>query len=58
MTRIRRGLCTYADYLETPDDERYELIEGKLIMAAASSIAHRRVARNFGAALWPFVRDN
>ena len=58
VTRTRRGPYTYADYLQTPDDVRYELIEGELIVAAAPSIAHQRVGRNFGAVLWPFVRDN
>ena len=58
VTQTRQGPYTYADYLEMPDDERYELIEGELIMAAAPSIAHQRVARNFGTVLWPFVRDN
>ena len=26
---------TYEDYRKTPEDERYELIEGELVMAAA-----------------------
>lgn len=58
VTPTRQGQYTYADYLLTPEDTRYELIEGELIMAAAPSIAHQRVARDFGAVLWPFVRDN
>ena len=33
VTPTQRGRYTYADYLLTPDDVRYELIEGELTMA-------------------------
>jgi Uma2 family endonuclease len=58
VTQIQQGPFTYADYLLTPDDVRYELINGELIMAPAPTTPHQRVSRNFGAVLWPFVRDN
>ena len=32
---------TYQDYINTPDDERYELIDGELIMAAAPVTPHQ-----------------
>ena len=32
---------TYEDYRKTPEDERYELIEGELVMAAAPNMAHQ-----------------
>ena len=56
--QTHQGQYTYADYMQTPDGVRYELIEGELIVAAAPSIAYQRVARDFGAVLWPFVRDS
>ncbi len=36
---------TYKDYLKTPDDERYELIEGKLLMTPAPIPKHQRISR-------------
>ena len=36
---------TYEDYANTPDDERYELIEGELIMAAAPNIIHQGIGK-------------
>ena len=30
---------TYEDYLNTPDDKRYELLDGELIMAPARLLA-------------------
>ena len=34
---------TYEDYANTPEDERYELINGELIMAAAPNKLHQRL---------------
>ena len=34
---------TYEDYIKTPDDERWELIDGELITPAAPSVSHQRV---------------
>ena len=34
---------TYKDYCETPDDERYELLDGKLMMVPAPNMKHQRV---------------
>ena len=39
---------TYEDYRKTPEDERYELIDGELIMAAAPNMAHQRTQRKLG----------
>ena len=36
---------TYEDYRRMPEDERYELIEGELIMAAAPNRAHQTTQR-------------
>ena len=39
---------TYEDYARTPEGERYELLDGELIMAAAPSMAHQRVGIRLG----------
>lgn len=58
VTRTRRGPYTYADYLLTPDDVRYELIEGELIMAPAPIPRHQLISVYFVMFLAPFVRNN
>ncbi len=35
---------TYEDYLRTPDDKRYELIEGELIMVPSPVPEHQRIS--------------
>ena len=34
---------TYKDYCATPDDERYELLDGKLMMVPAPNMKHQRL---------------
>ena len=34
-TATEKRKCTYEDYLKTPDDERYVLIGGELLMTPA-----------------------
>ena len=58
VTRTRRGPYTYADYLLTPDDERYELIEGELFMAAAPSTPHQRIGMRFSNRMGPFIEEH
>ena len=58
VTQTRQGQYTYADYLETPDDERYELIEGQLIMAPSPTPRHQLISAYFVMFLAPFVRNN
>ena len=41
-TRVR---FTYEDYLNTPEDKRYELLDGELVMVASPNIPHQRAAR-------------
>ena len=47
---------TYADYCLTPDDERYELLDGELIMVPAPGTGHQIVAMELGTLLHVFVK--
>ena len=49
---------TYEDYKNTPEDERYELIDGELIMAAAPKKAHQRVDMRLGTKFFVHVETN
>ena len=40
---------TYEDYARTPEGERYELMDGELIIAPAPNMAHQRVGIRLGA---------
>lgn len=48
---------TYEDYLLTPDDRRYELIGGDLLLTPAPTPYHQQVALNLGDALLHLVRE-
>ena len=58
VTQTRQGPYTYADYLLTPDDERYELIEGQLIMAPTPIPLHQRISMNFSSLMGPFIKSH
>ena len=47
---------TYADYAKTPEGERWELIDGVLIMAAAPNMIHQNVQMDLGSPVNEFVR--
>ncbi len=47
---------TYEDYCNTPDDERYELLGGDLVMTPAPGMAHQRVLVNLTILLGLSVR--
>jgi len=49
---------TYADYLKTPDDERYELIEGDLLMTPSPVTRHQRISRKIEFMLEKYVTEN
>jgi Uma2 family endonuclease len=40
-TAIDKKKYTYEDYLETPEDERFELIEGELLMTPSPGTRHQ-----------------
>ena len=48
---------TYKDYLCTPDDERYELIEGELIMTPSPVPYHQWVSKNIIYELEKYTRE-
>ena len=48
---------TYADYCRTPDDERYELLDGELVMSPSPNRAHQRIDAKLGWRLAQFVEE-
>ena len=59
MATQRSGtLVTYEDYCNLPDDERYEIIDGELIMVAAPRRVHQASSRNIGTPLDTYVKAN
>ncbi len=48
---------TYEDYQHTPDDQRYELLDGELIMPPAPSLSHQRIDAKLGWRLAQFVEE-
>ena len=59
MATQRSGtLVTYEDYCNLPDDERYEVIDGELIMVAAPRRVHQASSRNISTPLDMYVKSN
>ena len=48
---------TYEDYQHTPEDQRYELLDGELIMAPAPNLGHQRIDARLGVLLYTFVEQ-
>ena len=48
---------TYEDYLTTPEDERYELLDGDLMMVPAPNLKHQKVQRHLGQRLSQFIEE-
>ena len=57
LTKEPKTKLTYDDYAKTPEDERWELINGDLIMAAAPNTAHQSIELGIAAPMWTFVWD-
>ncbi len=49
---------TYADYLTTPEDKRYELLDGELLMPPAPAEMHQRMQAELGYRVMTFVKAN
>jgi Uma2 family endonuclease len=45
MTVADKKKFTYDDYLKMPEDERYELIEGELLMSPSPATKHQKILR-------------
>ncbi len=56
-TSKAKSKLTYEDYLKTPDDERYELLHGELIMAPSPGEAHQIISIRLGSQLHQFVEQ-
>lgn len=55
-TTIEKKKYTYEDYLKTPEDKRYELIEGELIITPSPVPYHQRIVMNIGFRLDEFIK--
>lgn len=49
---------TYADYLRLEDQNRYEILEGELLMAPAPNVAHQTISMNLSLLLSRVIREN
>ena len=55
---IEKKKYTYEDYLKTPEDERYELLEGELIMSPSPVPKHQRISRELEFEILKVVKAN
>ena len=55
-TRGRRTRATYEDYLNTPEGERYELLDGELVVAPSPRTVHQTLVMELATALNAFVK--
>ena len=55
MVETRPATLTYDDYLNTPDDEQWELLRGELIPAPKRTTLHQRTLGNLAFSLYPFI---
>ncbi len=55
QTVTQKKKYTYEDYLKTPDDERYELIEGDMLMTPSPITEHQRISRKLTVQLSIYV---
>ena len=49
---------TYQDYCATPDDERYELLDGNLMMVPAPNMKHQKVLLTLARKLGDFTEEH
>ena len=57
-TQTAKVKYTYEDYMRTPDDIRYELLDGELILSPSARTAHQRSSRKISHPLITFVEQN
>ncbi len=52
---VTKTKYTYEDYLNTPEGERYELLDGELILVASPNEGHQMVSIRLGSKMHVFV---
>ena len=57
-TSERRGQLTYKDYRATPDDERWELLNGNLMRRPKPNRKHQKVLVNLACKLGDFTEEH
>ena len=57
MLESRPTTHTYEDYLNTPDDERWELLRGELFMVPGPNTTHQRITFRLARILGDFVEQ-
>jgi Uma2 family endonuclease len=55
---IPRSNFTYEDYKRLPDDQRYEVLEGELVMTPAPGTPHQRILLRLAARLEFFTQEH
>ena len=54
---VTKAKYTYEDYLNTPEGERYELIDGELILVASPNEGHQMASVNLVSLMNPYVKS-
>jgi Uma2 family endonuclease len=57
-TAIKNKGYTYEDYPKTPDNIRYELIEGDLVMAPSPETRHQRIVGRLFVNIFTYVKEH
>ena len=59
MVAVKTAIrLTYADYCRTPGDERYELLDGELVMSPSPKEIHQRIDMDLGRLIGNFVAEH
>ena len=58
VTQKPKIKLTYKDYLSTPDDKRYELLDGELILAPAPRTTHQRTLLDLTLIIGQYVKEH
>jgi Uma2 family endonuclease len=49
---------TYRDYLQLPDDKRYELVEGEFFLVPAPSLYHQQILGKLWTSIYNYAKAN
>ena len=49
---------TVADYMTTPEDKHYQLLDGEMIVAPAPTDKHQAISLHLAVSLYQFVQEN